>query len=192
MPMSLNGTTNCWNRRIPERRETTGASKIFLPLPGLTLPFEHHRSTTPGFDPRSLSFELRTDLTTALKAAVRKYDTSPSAFLLACWQTLLWRVSGQAHFIVGMACDGRTYDELRETPGPLAQSVPLQCHLKEQLHFSELLKRVNESTREALEWQEYLSWDSIAGSNGNSEAAPFFPVIFEFDERPVRSMPRAT
>ncbi len=85
-----------------------------------------------------------------------------------------------------MACDGRAYDELKETPGLLAQSVPLQCHLEHRLSFGELLKRVNESTREVLEWQEYFGWDLIAGSNGNGEAAPFFPTIFEFDEAPVR------
>ncbi len=84
-----------------------------------------------------------------------------------------------------MACDGRTYDDLRETPGLLAQSVPLQCQLEPQLHFSELLKRVNESTREVLEWQEYFRWDSIDGANASREEASFFPVSFEFDQQSV-------
>src|ERR1700730_18253644 len=154
-------------------------------VPVLTLPFEHHRFTTPGFDPRSLSFELEADLTAALKAAVRNYNTSPSVFLLTCWQTLLWRLTGQPHFIVGMACDGRTYDDLRETPGLLAHSVPLQCHLESQFHFSELLKRGNESTREVLDWQEYFGWDSIDGSNTGREEASFLPIIFEFAQQPM-------
>jgi Condensation domain/AMP-binding enzyme len=154
-------------------------------VPVLTLPFEHRRFTTPGFDPRSLNVELAGDLTAAFKAAVRNCNTSPSVFLLTCWQTLLWRLSGQPHFIVGMARDGRTYDDLRETPGLLAQSVPLQCQLEPQLHFSELLKRVNESTREVLEWQEYFAWDPIESSNTGREESSFFPVIFEFDQQPV-------
>jgi len=155
-------------------------------VPGLTLPFEHRSSTTPAFDSRSLSFELKVDLTAALRAVVQKYDTSTSVYLLACWQTLLWRLAGQPHFIVGMTCDGRTYDELREIPGLLAQSVPLQCHLEKQLYFSELLKPVKESAREALEWQEYFAWNPIAGSNATDEVAPFFPVVFEFNEQPVQ------
>ena len=102
-----------WNNELLESSADTSAARDYWrkqnlsSIPGLTLPFERHRPTTPSFDPRSLSFELETDLTTALKAAVRKYDTSPSAFLLACWQTLLFRLTGQPHFIVGMACDGR-------------------------------------------------------------------------------------
>jgi amino acid adenylation domain-containing protein len=180
-----------WNNELLESADTSAGREYWrkqnlLSVPGLSLPFEQHRSTTPGFDPRSLRFELGTDLTMGLKAAVRRYDTSISVYLLACWQTLLWRLTSQPHFLVAIDCDGRSYDELRETPGLLTQSVPLQCHLEERVHFSELLKQVNESAREALEWQEYFGWDSIAGSNATDEAAPFFPVIFELDEQPVR------
>ena len=180
-----------WKNELLESADTKAGREYWRRqklscVPILTLPYEHHRSTTPGFDPRSLSFELKPDLTAALKAAGRNYDTSPSAFLLACWQTLLWRLTNQAHFIVAMACDGRPYDELKETPGLLAQSVPLHCRLESKLRFGELLKQVDESTREVLDWQEYFGWDSIGGSNSDGEGASFFPVMFEFDERPVR------
>ena len=180
-----------WNNELLESVDTTAGrdywgKQSLSSVPNLSLPFENHCSTTPGFDPRSISFEFETDLTAALKAAVRKCDTSVSVYLLACWRTLLWRLTGQPNFIVAMACDGRIYDELKETPGLLAQYLPLQCHLEKQLHFNELLKQINESTCEALEWQEYFAWDSIAGSNATADAAFFLPVSFEFDEQPIR------
>jgi len=85
-----------------------------------------------------------------------------------------------------MDCDGRTYDELRETPGLLAQSMPLKCHLDKQLHFTGLLKQIDEAAREAFEWQEYFGWNSIAEANAAVEAVPFFPVSYEFNQQPVR------
>ncbi len=121
----------------------------------------------------------------ALAAQFRSYNVSASVYLLACWQTLLWRLSGQPHFIVAIDC-GRTYEELRETPGLLTKSVPLQCRLEERLSFSELLERTRESTREVLEWQEYFAWDSAAQSNAPGEAASRWPASFEFDEPPAQ------
>src|ERR1700688_761052 len=83
-------------------------------VPSLSLPFEHHRSRTLNFNPRSLVFGVETDLMAALRAAVGNCHTSTSIFLLTCWQTLLWRLTSQPHFIVAVASDGRdTYDELR-------------------------------------------------------------------------------
>jgi amino acid adenylation domain-containing protein len=178
-----------WQNELLESAGTTAGKaywrkhSVLSPL-GLTLPFERRNCETRDFDPRSLSFKIGSDLTAAFEAVPRYYVAPPGAFLLACWQTLLWRLTGQPHFIVGVACDGRTYDELNGTPGLLAKSVPLECHLEPQVRFSELLTRVNESTRDVIEWQEYFDWDSLSGPSPNGETVPFFPVIFECDERP--------
>jgi amino acid adenylation domain-containing protein len=179
-----------WKNELLESAGTSAGQEYWgkhhiASVSGLSLPSVYRLSTTPGFVPRYQSFELGSDLSAAVKATVLNGGTSTSGFLLACWQTLLWRLSGQAHFSIGMACDGRTYDELRETPGLLMQSVPLQCRLEQQLGFRELLAQVDRSARETLEWQEYFAWEPFAGANG--EPAGFFPVIFEFDDQPLRS-----
>jgi len=179
-----------WHNELLESADTRAGTAYWrkqdlVSVPALNLPFERRRSGTQHFDPRALALGIEPDLTAAIHALARHYDISAPVFLLACWQTLLWRLTGQPHFIVGIACDGRTYDELKDTPGLLAKSVPLQCRLQGQAHFSELLKQVNESTRGVLEWQEYFAWDSLPRSNSNGEATPFFPLSFEFDERPM-------
>src|SRR5208282_740759 len=63
------------------------------------------------------------------------------------------------------------------------KSVPLECHLEPEVRFTDLLTQVNESTGDILGWQEYFDWGSLGGSNP-SATTPFFPVMFEFDERP--------
>ena len=178
-----------WENELLESADTRAGREYWrrqdiVSVPGLTVPFEHHRPETAAFDPQFAAIQIDADLTAAIAAMVARHNASASVFLLACWQTLLWRLSGQPHFIVGMACDGRRYDELKEVPGLLAKSVPLQCHLMEAVAFSDLLKRVDRAARDVMEWQEYFSWDQIPGSNGNDES--LLPVIFEFDEQPAR------
>ena len=62
-------------------------------------------------------------------------------FLLACWQILLWRLSGQSDFVVGIASDGRTYEGLQEAVGLFGKTLPVSCHLERDLRLSELLER---------------------------------------------------
>ena len=76
-------------------------------------------------------------------------------------QILLWRLSGESEFVVGLACDGRTYEELQEALGLFAKTVPVHCRLEEHLRFSEALKQTDGSAREAIEWQEYFSFEHL-------------------------------
>ena len=46
--------------------------------------------------------------------------TSVEAVLLACWQTLLWRLSGQAEVLVETSFDGRKYEEMHQAIGAYA------------------------------------------------------------------------
>jgi amino acid adenylation domain-containing protein len=151
-------------------------------LPGEIQSFDRKR----GFQPRAIASTI--DATSSAKIAklASEYDTSSSVFLMACWQILLWHLSAESDFIVGMACDGRNYEGLQETVGPFAKYLPLRCHLEGQLQFGEILRRVDEAAREILEWQEYFSWEHLARTNGNRNATPFFAASFEFHEPPAK------
>src|SRR6185437_3856248 len=85
-----------------------------------------------------------------------------------------------------MACDGRPCDELQKALGPFSKNLPLRCHLEGQSQFCEILRRVADSAREALEWQEYFSSEHIAGSNGHFKVAPFLDACFEFQEQAAK------
>src|SRR4029077_14791113 len=109
-----------------------------------------------------------------------------SVFLLACWQTLLWRLTGQSDFVVSMACDGRTYEGLQEAVGLFCKALPVPSHLEGDLRFSGLLQRTNQSVHDAFAWQEYFSWEHIAGSQPGGGSASFLAVGFEYTEEPAK------
>jgi amino acid adenylation domain-containing protein len=155
-------------------------------LLSLTLPLEDQPSGTSGFQPLCVTSTIAPDIAVKLRELVRSYDATVSVFLLACWQSLLRRLTGQTDFVVGMACDGRTYEGLREAVGLFAKYLPLYSHLEESVRFSELLAQVNEASQDSLEWQEYFSWEQLAALNGDGKAPPFCAAGFEFEEEPAK------
>ena len=206
-----------WQNELLESEETSAGRNYwwkqnFPDSVALKLPCEGRVAANHRFRPRRLVSTIDSQLTGKIKSLARKHDTSASVFLLACWQTLLWRLTGVSEFSIGMACDGRSYEELQRALGLFSKNLPLRCHLEREFPFSKLLRRVHESSREALQWQEYFSWEGDstgqgfngagsngaesngagsngagskgAGLNGKIEAAPFFAASFEFRELP--------
>jgi amino acid adenylation domain-containing protein len=153
-----------------------------------TFPFEDQSSETSGFEPRYLTSTIPADIAAKLGELVRRYDVTVPAFFLACWQSLLQRLTGQTDFVVGTACDGRTYEGLREAVGLFAKYLPVRSHLDESLRFSELLAQTNQASHDTLEWQEYFSWEPLAACNGDGKSPLFCSASFEFEEEPVKHL----
>ncbi len=149
----------------------------FSALANLRLPFEKKPSgLSAQFEPQSFKVKLELALVEKLEAIARQYNTSLSAFLLACWKILLWRLTGKSDITVGAAFDGRKYEELEPALGLFAKFLPLRSHLAENLSFAEVLEQVQQRDREACEWQEYFCREYLGDSSG-------FPFGFEFDEQ---------
>jgi len=155
--------------------------------PELRLPFENQSAVEMAFAPVNVSWTINPSLVPLIESAARKYATTASVFLLACWQVLLWRLTGQEKVLVGMAFPGRSVAGLERLPGLFERYLPFVGHLESQLRFSELLKQLDESSNRLTEWQDYFNWDSFSQEphDGHHETQ-FFPVCFKFDDRPSR------
>ncbi|MGC1676242.1 MAG: amino acid adenylation domain-containing protein [Candidatus Binataceae bacterium] len=145
-----------------------------------TLPFEKPPSAQTAFEPRLVASPIDPELAAKIGKLVAEYDTPPSALLMACWQILLWRLTGESAFAIGLACDGRTYEALQDAPGLFAKTLPIHCRLEDQLRFSDVLKRADESAREAVEWQEYFDIEQLSTPKGEIRPPPPSPIVFEF------------
>ena len=149
----------------------------------LRLPFENQLSGKPKFEPQFFNLSVHESLFFKLKALIRYYNTSTSAFLLTCWQILLWRLIGQSDIIVGTACDGRTDEELEEVLGLFTKYLPLHCHLQGDMQFSQLLQQVDESIHDIYEWQECFIWEEIRISDESNTELHYCPICFDFDRQ---------
>jgi amino acid adenylation domain-containing protein len=157
------------------KRDVTALLAGRLPL--AKRPVEH-----AGFQPQALTSTINPDSVARIELLTQKYATSPSAFLLACWMILFWRITGQADITVGTASYNRKYKELEDALGIFAKYLPLSCHLEESVQFSTLLSQVQSAKDEMYEFEEYFSWNLITPPDADGTARPFFPVCFDFDE----------
>ena len=146
------------------------------------LSLREHSSLKRSFSIERMTLDLPSDLVEAVAKRAAECESSVLMFLLACWQILLARLSGQTQLVVGCVYDGRVQDELQSALGLFARHVPLRCNLPEHLRFREVLNQAAESYREARRWQDAFSGKDIPGVLGGGSQPAFVPVCFEFEE----------
>src|SRR5678815_3791667 len=103
-----------------------------------------------------------------------RYNASVSEILLTAWYALLWRLTGQTDLLIGVAHDGRRYDEFRSVIGPIAKYLPLAC-VVDDVPFPQLVERVREVAEEARQWQEVFTYEP--------DQPALMPFTFEYAER---------
>ncbi|MEQ9237073.1 non-ribosomal peptide synthetase family protein [Coleofasciculus sp. E2-BRE-01] len=149
----------------------------------LKLPYDSPSLETAPFEPEFISLAIAPNSLAKLEALAQKYQTSIATVLLTCWQTLLWRLTGQSEIIIGTGCDGRNYQELKGALGLFAKYLPVRCCLAEDLRFSQVLQQVDESVAQIKKWQDCFSWDYVTESDEPGVEVSFCPLCFEFEDK---------
>lgn len=166
-------------------------------LLGLRLPVENKPSRSPELNsdtcgtvhsaplessPReiqTLSTALSPEITAKLETIARKYQTSTSTILLACWQIFIWRLTEESSIIIGMESDRREYAEMHPIMGLLATGLPIKSDFTRDLTFTEVLTSLKQTLESVQEWQDYFVPESVAKEN------LLFPIGFEFQALPT-------
>jgi len=149
----------CWQRG-PIQEKPLAAQLAYwtdqlTPLPApLALPTNTPRpvqTTYPGFrETRTLSAEL----SQRLKNFSRDEGVTLYMTLLAAFQALLFRYTGQEDFCVGSPVAGRAYVALEGLVGCFINTLVLRADLSGSPSFRQLLSRVRETTLHAFAHQE--------------------------------------
>src|SRR5258707_282817 len=154
-------------------------------VPDLPLPFERKSVKQEPFIPGSLVLSLTPEVYAHMNAALAKLQISPSLFLLTCWQIVLWRLTGHREVLIGLGLDGRVYDELAGTIGPMAKYLPLMCSLHEDAPFHDLLSQVRDACNELQSLQPYFNWADLSHETDSFSASLLYPFGFDFREQPA-------
>ncbi|MFL6257548.1 MAG: condensation domain-containing protein, partial [Pyrinomonadaceae bacterium] len=149
--------------------------------------FERTQETRETFAPASLGVEVAGATWERLAQLAGEHNVTRETLLLACWQTLLWRLNGRAPFAVGFLSEGREHEMLRDAAGILASWLPVPCIVAGRLSLPEVLPRVERTLRDAREWQEFFVLEkcaaAIEAAAGVAETG-FLPLAFEYHEAP--------
>jgi amino acid adenylation domain-containing protein/non-ribosomal peptide synthase protein (TIGR01720 family)/FkbM family methyltransferase len=147
----------------------------------LRLPFEQPPKSA-SFAPRWVSRQLDPALAGGVAALAERLATAPATVLLACWQILCWRLTGQAEPLIATAFDGRAYEGLAEALGVLTKYLPIGCRLTAGASFDAVVAQLHAALQEAGQWQEYFSWEDWPALAGAARPS-FLPLSFDFIEQ---------
>ncbi|HYH80301.1 MAG TPA: condensation domain-containing protein, partial [Longimicrobium sp.] len=120
----------------------------------LELPTDRPRPAVRGDAGDTFGFELPGDLVPRVDALARAADATPFMVMLAAWQALLARWSGQHDVVVGTPIANRTTPDVEGLIGYFANTLVLRGDLSGDPTFRELLARVQASTLGAYEHQD--------------------------------------
>ncbi|RKI73405.1 amino acid adenylation domain-containing protein, partial [Corallococcus sp. AB049A] len=122
--------------------------------PNLELPTDRPRPAVISFAGARHRFTLPPDVSTPLLALGRKHGATSFMVLMALFQTVLSRYSGQDDFVVGTPIAGRTRPEVEWLMGCFINTLPFRAKLSGLPSFAELLRRVRTQALEAYAHQD--------------------------------------
>ncbi len=111
----------------------------------LNLPTDRPRRPRQSFHGSRLTIELPDDLTSAVNEMSHRFAVTPFMILLAAFQVLLYRYTGQEDVVVGSPIANRCRTELEGLMGFFVNTLVLRADLSGNLSFSEFLSRVRDT-----------------------------------------------
>ncbi|MER5321146.1 non-ribosomal peptide synthetase/MFS transporter [Streptosporangium roseum] len=149
-----------WQRGREHRGEIDHWREKLAGLPAIELPTDRPRPAEQGYEGAALDFRLDADLTRRLTDLGKAAGATPYMTLLAAFQVLLARYSGQADFAVGSPVAGRGLPELDGVVGMFVNTLVLRADLADDPSFSTFLARTRETALDAFAHQE-LPFDQL-------------------------------
>jgi amino acid adenylation domain-containing protein len=149
---------------------------------GLELPTDRSRPAAQSYQGAMRPFTLSKHLTGVLKAVSQQEGVTFYMTLVAAFQTLLFRYTGQDDMLTGTASAGRKLPEVQRMMGFFLNTLVLRTSLSGNPTFRELLMRVRDVTLAAMAHQdvpfEYLVKELQPERNLNTN--PFFQTLLTF------------
>ncbi|MBC9915636.1 non-ribosomal peptide synthetase [Chitinophaga varians] len=152
----------------------------------LQLPADYARPATQSTRGASRRFRLDKELSAQLQALSRQQDVTIFMTLLAAFNVLLYRYSGQEDICIGTPAAGRTQQELEELIGFFINTLALRTDLGDQPSFVSLLQQVKRTTLSAYEHQE-VPFEKVVEAvvkERDLSRSPLFQVMFVMQNTP--------
>lgn len=160
--------------------------KLGMSPPVLTIPTDHPRPTVQTFHGSEQSILLSKSLLSTLKMLSMREGKTLFMTLLAAFQALLARYSGQEDIIIGTRVAGRNQRETEGLIGCFINALVINTSLDGNPTFQDMMKRVGEVALEAFSHQE-LPFEKLVEKlqiKRDPTLHPLFQVMFVLQTAP--------
>ncbi len=155
-------------------------------LPSLDLPADRPRPPAQTFRGASQTIKLSAKLTDKLKSLSKAEDATLYMSLVAAFQVLLHRYTGQEDILIGSPTAGRVWRRHAGVIGYFVNPVVLRSDLSGAPTFKAFLAQVRQTALNALEHQSYpfsMLVERLQPSRDPSKS-PIFQVMFALQKAP--------
>ncbi len=159
--------------------------------PVLNLTTDYPRPAVQNFEGSHWNFDVDVQLIRELEARAREWNATLYMILLAAYNTLLYRYTGQEDIVVGSPTAGRPHADLQRIPGVFINTLAMRNRPSGSKTFEQLLAEVTENAFNAYENQDY-PFEELVGKldlNRDLQRSPLFETIFimqNIDMKPIR------
>ncbi|KAB0483607.1 non-ribosomal peptide synthase domain TIGR01720/amino acid adenylation domain-containing protein [Pseudomonas reinekei] len=166
-------------RQLNWWREQLGSEQ-----PLLELPTDRPRPAQPSQRGARLDFALDADLSSGLMALAKQRGVTPFMLLLASFQALLYRYSGQADLRIGVPIGNRNRAESRGLIGFFVNTQVMRAKLDGRLPFSQLLEQTRVTSLGAQDYQDLPFERLVQALQGERSLShsPLFQVMFNHQQ----------
>ncbi|MFO0758967.1 MAG: amino acid adenylation domain-containing protein [Byssovorax sp.] len=155
----------------------------------LDLPLDHPRPAVRAYAGDTCHAALSPALVTELAALALRARVTPFMVLLAAFEVLLGRYTGQRCFLLGTPVAGRSRVETEGLIGLFVNTLVLRADLAEGMPFLDLLARVREDALDAFAG-ELVPFERLVEALApvrSTARAPLVEVLFSLQNAPRRA-----
>ncbi len=153
-------------------------------LPVLELPTDRPRPAIQTYHGDVEVLELSEEVSRRLQEISRESGATRFMTLLAAFNVLLWRYTGQTDICIGTPIAGRNRSELEQLNGFFVNTLVLRTRLSGESDFRDLLRQVKNMTRNAYEHQD-VPFEKLVDElqpPRDPSHTPLFQVMFTLDD----------
>ncbi|PZT51910.1 condensation domain-containing protein, partial [Paenibacillus silvae] len=138
-----------------QQQETYWLSRFQGELPVLEMPTDYPRPAVQSYEGQTLEFFFDASKTEGLKQLASETGTTLFMVLLAAYNVLLHKYSGQEDVIVGTPIAGRNHEDVQPLIGMFLNTLAIRSYPASEKTFLSYLNEVKETTLHAFEHQNY-------------------------------------
>jgi amino acid adenylation domain-containing protein len=149
-------------------------------IPILELPLDHDRPDIQSFEGNTVEFSADSRQTETLNRLAKAENVTMFMLLLAFYNILLSKLSGQEDIVVGTPAAGRRHADLDKIVGMFINTLTVRAQPSGEKSFLEFLAEIREKTLLAFENQEYQFEELVDRliKRRDTSRNPIFDVMF--------------
>lgn len=156
-------------------------------LPILELPLDQPRPSEKTFQGARHHFSIPDDLLQSLRSLAERENATPFMLLLAAFNTLIYRYTGQTDIAIGFPVANRTVEGTDRLIGVFINPLVLRSDLSSDITFAELLAQTRTKALDAYAHQS-VPFEKLVDElqpNRNISFPPLFQVLFDYNNVPM-------